>query len=198
MTEKRADLYKKEEVSQFGNRNGQANKVNSWMLCFCYMCGHTRPDTRVYAASKLLCVHLYPNKTIKNHCSWTKWSLTHTGDSVNREVAAFTLALETTGNVVTFLVTSGWKFRIGTLIDVCAVTWQQALAVFTEMWVCVLRSVRGCLFFFVFIFNLTVLAALPLPAGFAHTPERSLAIHAHQRTLLVARVRRALVTDLWC
>lgn len=61
---------------------------------------------------RVLYVHLHPNK----------WGLTHTGDSVIGEVAAFTLALETTGNVVTFLVASGWKFRIGTLVDVCAGT----------------------------------------------------------------------------
>lgn len=47
-----------------------------------------------------------------------------------------------------------------------------------------------------FIFKLTVLTSLPLPPGFAHTPEGSLTVHAEHSTLLVARVRRALVTDL--
>lgn len=66
------------------------------------------------------------------------------------------------------------------------------------------RNVSVCVFsgpcvgaYGFFIFQLTVLAALPLPARFAHTPEWTLAIHAEHSTLPVARERRALVTDLW-
>lgn len=46
------------------------------------------------------------------------------------------------------------------------------------------------------LLKLTVRAPFPLPAGFAHAVERSLAVHAAHGTLLVARVRQALVTDL--
>lgn len=45
--------------------------------------------------------------------------------------------------------------------------------------------------------KLTILAAEPLPTWLAHTGEGSVAVSAALRTLLVAWIRRALVTDLW-
>lgn len=45
--------------------------------------------------------------------------------------------------------------------------------------------------------KLTILAAEPLPTWFAHTGKGSVAVSATLRTLLVAWIRRALVTDLW-
>lgn len=101
-------------------RNHHRLVANSWMLCFHDVGGRARPDTRVCSAAKS---SIGPSSATSNQKhSWSKWSLTHTGDSVVGEVAAFTLALETTANVDTFLVAPSWKFRIGTLVDVCAVT----------------------------------------------------------------------------
>lgn len=98
-----------------GYRKGRADEAGSWMLCLRSACARTRPDTHVLT-------HEAGNTAGPNG------GLTHAGDSVIREVADFTLTLETTGNVGTFLVASGWKFRIGALVDVCAVTGQQASA----------------------------------------------------------------------
>lgn len=48
-------------------------------------------------------------------------SLTHAVDVVSDHVAFFTHAVETTWDILTYLVTSGRKFRIRTLINVCPV-----------------------------------------------------------------------------
>ena len=63
--------------------------------------------------------------TFKWLITWNEWSLTHAVDFVVDEVAIFTQALETTREVVTFLVTSRRKLRICTLVNVCPINTSQ-------------------------------------------------------------------------
>lgn len=113
------------------------------------------------------------------------------------EVTLSTAALETARDVVTFLVTSCRKVWVRTLVDVCESVARLALshlskeehitAVFALGFI-----IQGCK-----QVKLTILAANPLPTWLAHTGEGSVIVYATLRTLLVAWIRRALVTDLW-
>lgn len=166
--------------------------------CVFVLCVVTHVQTHVFTQLlRLLYVRLHPNKTLNTagptqsyphrwSCHWRS-SRFHTGTGNYRECCYIfgCIQLEiqdrNTRRCLRSHMTAGVsRFHRNVCVCVCG---------------CVLRSMHGCSFFL--IFKLTVLAAWPLPAGFAHTAEGSLAIHAERRTLLVARVRRALVTDLW-